>query len=103
MGYEALSRGPRGKLSILALFKKYQAIGQLTDELKRICFMSQIKEAAAVGLKKYLSNVDFGLPGLLGTVPNPPGIEVILEISEAEALAVSSSDFRKFLILGSFY
>jgi EAL domain-containing protein (putative c-di-GMP-specific phosphodiesterase class I) len=85
LGYEALSRDPQGKLSILDLFKRYQAIGQL-NELKRICFRSQLKSAQEVGLKRVFINADFELLVQLESVPKPPNMEVILEISEREAL-----------------
>ncbi|MFZ5863445.1 MAG: diguanylate cyclase domain-containing protein [Nitrospirota bacterium] len=84
-GFEALSRDAQGKLSILDLFKKYQAIG-LLDDLKRLCFTSQMKTAQAVGLKKVFINVDFKLLGKLQPSPVPTGLDVVLEISEAEAL-----------------
>ena len=85
LGYEALSRDPQGKLSILDLFKRYQAIGQL-NELKRICFRSQLKSAQEVRLKRVFINADFELLTQLESVPKPPNMEVILEISEREAL-----------------
>lgn len=84
-GYEALSRDPLGKLSILDLFKRYQAIGQL-NELKRICFRSQLQAAQAVGLDRVFINVDFAVIEQMECVPPPPGVQVILEISELEAL-----------------
>jgi EAL domain-containing protein (putative c-di-GMP-specific phosphodiesterase class I) len=85
LGYEALSRDPQGKLSTPELFSKYQAIGQL-GELKRICFRSQMKMAQEVGLKRVFINMDFDLLSQLVGVPKPPGLEIILEISELEAL-----------------
>jgi diguanylate cyclase (GGDEF)-like protein len=85
LGYEALSRDSQGKLSILELFNRYQAIGQL-GELKRICFRSQLKAAQEAGLKRMFINVDFDLLNQLESVSKPPGMEVILEISELEAL-----------------
>ncbi len=85
LGYEALSRDAQGKLSILELFKRYQAIGQL-GELKRICFKAQLKAAQESGLKRMFINVDFDLLSQLESVPKPTGTEVILEISEVEAL-----------------
>ena len=85
LGYEALSRDALGKLSILELFERYQAIGQL-NELKRICFRSQLKAACELGLKRVFINVDFNVLSQLESAPKPPGMEVILEISELEAL-----------------
>ncbi len=85
VGYEALSRDAQGKLSILELFKKYSAIGQL-NELKCLCFKSQLKIAQEIGLQRVFINVDFNVLTQLELLPKPPGIEVILEISEVEAL-----------------
>ncbi len=85
VGFEALSRDAQGKLSILELFKKYQAIG-LLDDLKSLCFTSQIKAAQTVGLKKVFINVDFKLLGALQPSVVPTGLDVVLEISEGEAL-----------------
>ncbi|MCI0526569.1 MAG: EAL domain-containing protein, partial [Nitrospira sp.] len=85
LGYEALSRDPQGKLSILELFKRYQAVGQLS-ELKCLCFKLQMKTAQQAGLKKVFINVDFGLLNQLESVLKPTDMEVILEISELEAL-----------------
>jgi len=85
IGYEALSRDPRGKLNINELFKKHQAIGQLS-ELKRICFQLQLKTARQLQLQRVFINVDFSLLDQVGLIEKPPEIEVILEISESEAL-----------------
>ena len=85
LGYEALSRDAQDKVSILELFGRYQAIGQL-NELKRICFKSQIKAASELGLKRVFINVDFNVLSQLEVAPKPPNMEVILEISELEAL-----------------
>jgi diguanylate cyclase (GGDEF)-like protein len=85
LGYEALSRDPQGKLPILELFKRYQAVGQLS-ELKCLCFGLQLRAAQKAGLERVFINVDFQVLDHLQTMPKPPGIEVILEISEAEAL-----------------
>jgi diguanylate cyclase (GGDEF)-like protein len=84
-GYEALSRDPQGKLSILELFKKYEAVGQL-GELKNLCFKMQLQAAEAAGLKKVFINVDFNMLNRMEPISKPPGMEVILEISEKEAL-----------------
>jgi diguanylate cyclase (GGDEF)-like protein len=85
LGYEALSRDAQDKVSILELFGRYQAIGQL-NELKRICFKSQLKAASELGLKRVFINVDFNVLSQLEVAPKPPNMEVILEISELEAL-----------------
>lgn len=85
LGYEALSRDPQGKLSIGELFQRYQAVGQLT-ELKCLCFRLQLKAATAAGLNRVFINVSFAVLDQLQSLPKPPGTEVILEISEAEAL-----------------
>ncbi len=85
IGYEALSCDAQGKLSILELFKRYHAIGQL-NELKSLCFKSQLKVAQKVGLRRVFINVDFSVLSQLGLAPMPLDLEVILEISEVEAL-----------------
>jgi len=85
LGYEALSRDPQGKFSILDLFNRYQSIGQLQG-LKALCFRTQFKEAISLGLKRVFINVDFNILNHLEIIPVPPEIEVILEISEQEVL-----------------
>lgn len=87
IGYEALMRDPHGKLTAPELFKKYQAIGQLHD-LKRLCFHAQLKEAKERGRKgeRLFLNVDFHFLNQLEFFEKPEGIEIILEISEMEAL-----------------
>ncbi len=85
LGHEALSRDPQGKLSIGELFRRYQAVGQL-NELKCLCFRLQLKAAAEAGLKRVFINVDFAVLDQLQMLPKPAATEVILEISEAEAL-----------------
>jgi EAL domain-containing protein (putative c-di-GMP-specific phosphodiesterase class I) len=85
VGYEALSRDSQGKLGILELFKRYEAIGQL-DELKRICFREQLRVAQAAGLDRVFINVNFSVIGAMACLPKPPHMRVILEISELEAL-----------------
>jgi diguanylate cyclase (GGDEF)-like protein len=85
IGHEALSRDAQGKLSILELFKRYQAIGQL-HELKCLCFQSQLKVAQEVGLSRVFINVDFNVLSQLEPAHKPRNLDVILEISEAEAL-----------------
>jgi diguanylate cyclase (GGDEF)-like protein/PAS domain S-box-containing protein len=85
IGYEALSRDPQGKLSVPQLFKKYDAIGQV-NEFKQICFKLQLKKAVELKLPRLFINADFNTMERLELVPKPPGMEVILEISELEAL-----------------
>jgi diguanylate cyclase (GGDEF)-like protein len=94
IGFEALSRDPQDKLSVLELFKKYHAVGQI-QELKRLCFVKQLKTAERAGLKRVFLNVDFNLIRHLGTVSKPSGIDVILEISEMEAL----HDLESYLMM----
>ena len=85
LGHEALSRDPQGKLEILELFKRYQAVGQL-KELKILCFTLQIKKAEQLGLKKVFVNIDFDILDEFKTIPPISGTEIVLEISESEAL-----------------
>jgi diguanylate cyclase (GGDEF)-like protein/PAS domain S-box-containing protein len=85
LGYEALSRDPQGKMSILEMFNRYHAIGQL-HELKCLCFKSQLKTAQEIGLLRVFVNVDFNVLGQLDPFPKPAETDVILEISEVEAL-----------------
>jgi diguanylate cyclase (GGDEF)-like protein/PAS domain S-box-containing protein len=83
IGFEAFSRDPKGNLSIQELFARYQAAGQL-EALKAICLKSQLKTAQTIGLNRVFINVDFTLLGKTNLIPKPPGLEVILEISELE-------------------
>lgn len=85
IGYEALGRDPEGKLNIGRLFKKYQSMGRLV-EFKELCFHSQLKQAQRVSMKRVFINVDFNLLNELKSLEKPSGMEVVLEISEAEAL-----------------
>ncbi|HEX9758338.1 MAG TPA: diguanylate cyclase [Nitrospiria bacterium] len=85
LGHEALSRDPEGKLSIQDFFKRYEAVGQLKD-LKSLCFKIQLKKASELNLERVFINVDFGVLGQFQPYPKPQNMEVILEISEAEAL-----------------
>ncbi len=85
IGYEALSRDPQGKLSILELFRKYQAIGHL-NELKYLCFTTQLHAAEQARLERVFINIDFNVLEQHATIKKPPGVDVILEISEVEAL-----------------
>ena len=85
IGYEALSRSAKEELGIQELFRKYHSIGKLL-ELKELCFRKQIEAAEAHGLNRVFINVDFKLLEYLGRRRKPAGVEVILEISEKEAL-----------------
>ena len=85
LGYEALGRDPKGKLGILEIFKRYEAVGQLT-ELKCICFKRTLDAAREVSLQRVFINVDFNMLSRLEGISKPPDTDVILEISELEAL-----------------
>ena len=85
LGYEGLGRDPKGKLGILDLFKRYEAVGQLS-ELKCCCFKIELEAAKEVGLEKVFVNVDFNMLNKLESVAKPPDIDIILEISELEAI-----------------
>jgi len=85
IGHEALSRSSADGLSLQELFRKYHSIGKLL-ELKEICFQKQIEIAEAHGLERVFVNVDFKLLEYLGPRKKPADVEVILEISEKEAL-----------------
>ncbi|MBI4356365.1 MAG: diguanylate cyclase [Gammaproteobacteria bacterium] len=85
LGYEALGRDATGKLSILELFKQYDAIGQL-HELKSYCFKQQLKIAVERSVEKLFLNVDFNLLNYLKEVLKPSHMEVLLEISELESI-----------------
>ncbi len=92
LGYEALSRDPQGKLAILELFNRYQAVGQL-QELKSLCFRLQLMKAHQLGLKRVFINIDFNILHKIEPLPKPSDREIILEISEQEAV----HDVEKFL------
>ena len=85
IGHEALSRPSTEEFGIQELFRKYRSIGKLL-ELKEICFRKQIETAEAHGLDRVFINVDFKLLEYLGHRRKAAGLEVILEISEKEAL-----------------
>ena len=85
IGHEALSRSAKGELGIQELFLQYHSIGKLL-ELKELCFQKQIEAAEAHGLDRVFINVDFKLLEHLGPRRKPADVEVILEISEGEAL-----------------
>jgi diguanylate cyclase (GGDEF)-like protein/PAS domain S-box-containing protein len=85
IGYEALTRDPTGKIGVGELFRKYEIIGKLA-ELKWVCFQGQLIAAQEAGLRTVFVNVDFALLSTYGLVPKPPGIDIVLEISELEAL-----------------
>ncbi|MCZ6727015.1 MAG: diguanylate cyclase [Acidobacteria bacterium] len=86
MGYEALSRDPKGKVSITKLFQRYSAVGQLA-ELKRIIFRDQIRAAHEHRLDKVFINIDFETLQTIDPFAKPENVEVILEISEADSLS----------------
>lgn len=85
IGSEALTRDPKGKLNVFDLFRRYHTIGQL-NELKRICFSTQLKAAEEHKIERLFVNIDSDILSRMDSVPKPPGVDVILEISEAEAL-----------------
>ena len=85
LAYEALCRDPQEKLSTPELFQRYKAIGRL-HELKRLCFRTQLKEAWEAGLPRLFINVDFEMLTRMEPTPKPDGIDVVLEISERDAL-----------------
>lgn len=85
LGHEALSRDPEGKLSVPELFRKYHVVGQL-DELKAICFREQLRVAGDARLNRIFLNVDFHLLENMEPPKKPDGTDVIVEISERDAL-----------------
>ena len=85
MGYEALSRDPKGKLDITTLFRRYSAVGQLA-ELKRIIFRHQVRVAQERELKRVFINIDFETLESVDPFAKPENVEIVLEISEAESL-----------------
>lgn len=92
VGQEALSRDPEGRLNIFQLFDKYNAIGKL-QALKRVCYEAQLVQAERIQLERVFVNVDFDLLSQIEAIPKPDNVEVILEISEVEALR----DIGKYL------
>ena len=85
IGYEALSRDPQGKLSIMDLFQRYAAVGQLA-ELKRIIFRQQVRVAEERKLEKVFINIDFETLETIEPFAKPHDVVIVLEISEAESL-----------------
>jgi len=85
MGYEALSRDPKGEETITRLFQRYSAVGQLT-KLKRIIFLHQVRAAGELDLGKVFINIDFETLQTIEPFAKPGNLEIVLEISEAEAL-----------------
>jgi diguanylate cyclase (GGDEF)-like protein len=83
IGYEALSRDPGGGVGVDRLFRRYGAVGQLSD-LKRMIFCRQLEEAERLGLPRVFINVDFPLLESLEPVEKPADVDVILEIAESE-------------------
>jgi EAL domain-containing protein (putative c-di-GMP-specific phosphodiesterase class I) len=86
VAYEALSRDPERRVEIQDVFRRYAAVGQL-GELKKLIFRRQIKRAAELRLPRVFINIDFESLRSLEPFPKPEGIEVVLEISEADSLA----------------
>jgi diguanylate cyclase (GGDEF)-like protein len=85
IGYEALSRDPKGRVDITRLFRRYSAVGQLA-ELKRIIFRHQVRAAREHGLHKVFINIDFETLQSVEPFAKPEEVDVVLEISEAESL-----------------
>jgi diguanylate cyclase (GGDEF)-like protein len=85
MGYEALSRDAEGKLTISELFEKHRAVGTVS-ELKRMILKRQVQVAHELGLPRVFVNVDFEVLSKLDPFPRPHGLDVVLELSELEAL-----------------
>jgi len=67
------------------MFEKYGAVGRL-NELKRIIFELQIQTARELGLERVFINADFQLLRELERVSIPDCTDVIVELSEREAL-----------------
>ena len=85
IGYEALSRDALGKSNIQDLFKKYAEWGGL-DELQSDCFVAQLKKAHQMGLSRIFLNVNSHILIQCQWVEKPSDIDVVLEISESEAI-----------------
>ncbi len=85
LGYEALSRDPRGELEIEELFRRYRAVGQL-ESLKELIFGLQLEKAAQLGLPRVFVNVDLDLLEQIEVPAKPAAVEVVLEISERAVL-----------------
>ncbi|MCZ6623093.1 MAG: diguanylate cyclase [Deltaproteobacteria bacterium] len=85
LGYEALTRDAQGKLSAFEFFEKYRAIGRL-NELKQLTFTSQLKVAQEHGLERVFINADFEVLSQLDPISKPSGMDVVIELSELEAL-----------------
>jgi diguanylate cyclase (GGDEF)-like protein/PAS domain S-box-containing protein len=85
IGHEALSRDPTGRLSIEDVFRRYDVIGRL-HEIKRLCFENQLDAVQGSGLPCVFLNVDFRVLSAVTPTPAPRGPQVILEISELDAL-----------------
>jgi diguanylate cyclase (GGDEF)-like protein len=85
LGYEALGRSRQKNLSIKQLFGRFESAG-LLNEVKILNFKSQIKAAEAIGLKRLFINVDFTMLGNIKPFPKPEKMDIIMEISEEEAI-----------------
>jgi diguanylate cyclase (GGDEF)-like protein len=88
VGYEALARDAQVKLSALELFEEYRATGRL-NELKQIVFTSQITKARDIGLERVFINADFDVLSQLDPDSIPPGLDVVVELSERDVLRES--------------
>lgn len=94
IGYEALTRDPCDKLNVSQFFKKYRVIGQLA-ELKELIFTSQVKLSQELGLQRVFINADFDVLSKIKEIPPLDGTEVVIELSELEAL----HDLEKHLVV----
>ncbi len=85
LGYEALTRDPRGELEVVDFFKKFKVIGQLR-QLKQIIFRYQVQLAQDLNLRRVFINADFQILGKIEPIPITSQTEVVIELSELEAL-----------------
>jgi diguanylate cyclase (GGDEF)-like protein len=85
VGYEALTRDPEGKLTAPQFFEKYRLVGRI-NELKQLTLKSQIVAAKELGMKRVFINVDFCVLSQIEPIEKPADVEVVLELSELEAL-----------------
>lgn len=60
-------------------------MGQL-DELKLLCFHTQLRVAQDAGAKRLFINVDLNFLERMSPFRTPTGMDIIMEISETEAL-----------------
>lgn len=85
LGYEALSRDPKGEMGVADFFKKFQVIGQL-NQLKQIIFSYQVQLAQDLKLRRVFINADFEVLAKIDPIPTVSGTNVVIELSELEAL-----------------